>query len=232
MAGSADKTQTYREMLELDPMSQVFALLAEELCAEGKWEEAAQVCTGGLRYHPAHTRARVLLGWALMELGEADQSETVLRSVEDEIRKNAIAFKFLSEFAAFSGDPARADETARIYNAFQAPQGELQSTTPIPAPLMPEIPPEPIPQPVAAPVQPIAPEPAVGLVPPPESLPAEAALKPNPASRLESLFTAVADNLESESYEAKAAPAVFSQPDRNLLKQLLLFELRPNGRSS
>jgi tetratricopeptide (TPR) repeat protein len=119
MTGSADNIQTYREMLKLDPRSRVFALLAEELCAAGEWEKVAEVCRQGLLYHPDHLRSRVLLGWALMEMGEADQSEQVLLEAVEDIRKNTIIFKLLSEFAIFSGNPVSAAEYTRIYEAFE-----------------------------------------------------------------------------------------------------------------
>ncbi len=121
MADSADNIQTYRQMLKLDRRSRVFALLAEELCAAGQWEEAAEVCKKGLLFHPDHLRSRVLLGWALMEMGEAGQSERILLNAVEDIRKNAIIFKLLSEFAAFSGNTQSAGEYARIYEAFQTP---------------------------------------------------------------------------------------------------------------
>ncbi|MCE5334686.1 MAG: tetratricopeptide repeat protein [Desulfobacteraceae bacterium] len=230
MAGSADRTQTYWEMLQLDPRSRVFSLLAESLCAEGKWEEAAKVCTDGLQYHPTHTRARVLLGWALMELGEADRSEAVLLEVQDEMRKNAIAFKFLSEFAEFSGDPGRAEEFSRIYNAFQAgpdaapilqPQASIKSETVA----------ESGPEPLAAPVQGIAPA-HFDAPPPPEPAQVEPACRPDRTARLKGMLAAVADGLESRALESKAAPAVISQEDRNLLKKLLLSRLEANGSPS
>ncbi len=119
MADSADKIQTYRQMLKLDSRSRVFALLAEELCAAGQWEEAAEVCKKGLVFNPDHLRSRVLLGRALMEMGDASQSEPILLNAVEDIRKNAIIFNLLSEFATFSGNPKSASEYARIYEAFQ-----------------------------------------------------------------------------------------------------------------
>jgi len=119
MAGSADTIQTYSDMLKVDPRSHVFALLAEELCAAGQWEQAVAVCKKGLHFHPDHLRSRVLLGWALIELGEADKSERVLLKAVEDIRKNTIIFKLLSELATFSGDAGSAGEYARIYEAFQ-----------------------------------------------------------------------------------------------------------------
>jgi len=119
MTDPADKIETYREVLKLDRRSRVFALLAEELCAAGKWEEAAEVCKNGLLFHPNSLRSRVLLGWALMEMGEADQSERILLKAAEDIRKNSIIFKLLTEFATASGNVESAGEYSRIYEAFQ-----------------------------------------------------------------------------------------------------------------
>ena len=121
MTGSADTIQTYRDMLKVDPRSRVFALLAEELCVAGQWEQAVAVCKKGLHFHPDHLRSRVLLGWALIEMGEADKSERVLLKAVEDIRKNTIIFKLLSELATFSGNAESAGEYARIYQAFQTP---------------------------------------------------------------------------------------------------------------
>jgi hypothetical protein len=117
-------------MLQLDGTSRVFALLAEELCAAGQWEEAAEVCKKGLLFHPDHLRSQVLLGWALKEMGDASQSERILLNAVEDIRKNVIIFNLLSECAAFSGNTQSASEYARIYEAFQTPgpaQGGIAS---------------------------------------------------------------------------------------------------------
>jgi hypothetical protein len=121
MTGSADVIQIYREMLKLDRSSRVFALLAEGLCAAGEWEEAAEVCKKGLLFHPDHLRSRVLLGWALIEMGEADESKQILLEAVEDIRKNTIIFKLLSELFTFSGEAESAREYARIYETFQTP---------------------------------------------------------------------------------------------------------------
>ncbi len=125
MASSTDSIQLYRQMLKLDPDSRVFALLAEELCSAGQWEEAADVCRKGLQSHPDHLRSRVLLGWALMEMGEADESGAVLEQIVEEISQSSMIFKLLSEFATFSGDPDRAAAFSKVYDAFQAPNMQM-----------------------------------------------------------------------------------------------------------
>lgn len=138
--GSAQDIEIYREMLKLDPSSRVFALLAEDLCASGEWEEVTEVCRNGLTYHPDNLRAQVLLGWALMEMGEVEDSERILSEAVEDFRKNAVIFKFLSEFATFSGNMEIAGEYAKIYEAFQtgaaappAPEQPARAETPPPA---------------------------------------------------------------------------------------------------
>jgi tetratricopeptide (TPR) repeat protein len=135
MADSADNIQTYRQMLKLDGRSRVFALLAEELCAAGQWEEAADVCKKGLLCNPDHLRSRVLLGWALMELGDAGQSERILLNVVEDIRKSTIIFKLLSEFATVSGNTQSASEYARIYEVFQTPASDFDHVEPACSPI-------------------------------------------------------------------------------------------------
>lgn len=126
MASSTDSIQLYRQMLQLDPDSRVFALLAEELCSAGQWEEAAEVCRKGLQSHPDHLRSRVLLGWALMEMGEADESGAVLQQIVEDICQSSMIFQLLSEFATFSGDPDRASAFSKVYDAFQAPNIQMR----------------------------------------------------------------------------------------------------------
>ncbi len=132
MADSVDNIQTYRQMLKVDRRSRVFALLAELLCAAGQWEEASEVCRKGLIFHPDHLRARVLLGWALMEMGDVHDSERILLTAVDEMRKNVIAFKLLAKFAVFSDDAQGAGEYSRIYEAFMALGSAEGATAPPP----------------------------------------------------------------------------------------------------
>jgi tetratricopeptide (TPR) repeat protein len=137
-----DKIETYGQMLKLDRRSRVFALLAEELCAAGKWEEAAEICRKGLLFHPDHLRSRALLGWALMEMGDAERSERILLKASEDIRKNSVIFKLLSELAAESGNTESAKRYAGIYQVFQAaaaaPAKVEMGAEPDAGPLMPE----------------------------------------------------------------------------------------------
>lgn len=211
MAGLAEKLHLYREMLKLDPKSRVFTLLAEELCDAGEWEEAAEVCRKGLRFHSDHFKSRVLLGWALMELGEVDESGRILTDLYDEIRKNGVMFKLLSEFATFSGDEDRAGEFSRIYDAFQGreciPSGQK---TRIDSPKS---------APEATSEQVVISEPVREEEP-------EAIEIAQAGKRLEDILSSLAERVESRISGAGAVSAVFTEKDKDFIKQRILSELR------
>ncbi|MGC9195577.1 MAG: tetratricopeptide repeat protein [Syntrophobacteraceae bacterium] len=117
MADLADNINKYKEILEIDPRSQVFVLLAEDLCSAGHWQEAIAVCRKGLHFYPDHMSARVQLGRALKEVDQNEESERILSGVAEEIRKSSLAFKLLSEIAAASGKEENSTEYAGIYQA-------------------------------------------------------------------------------------------------------------------
>ncbi len=132
MADSAESMKKFREILELDPGSRVFASLAEELAAAGQWDEAARVCKKGLVFHPGHLVARLLLGRALMETGDPEEAERVLSDVTDEIRMNSVVFKQLSELAAISGKTRSSAEFARMYEVFGSSESVESPATVVP----------------------------------------------------------------------------------------------------
>ncbi len=218
MTASVSNILVYREMLKIDPRSPVFCLLAEELSSVGEWKETEEVCRKGLQYHPDHFRGRVLLGWALKELGQSEESEKILRELEEEIRKNSLVFKMLSEFAVSSGDSARAQELARIYDMFEGPPAS------------------------AAGVQTKAPEAPKGLeaaaafaVAEPEQALSESAapeieMPPEPPAkvdfgRLEAILAGLADKVEARCGEKGDLSTFLDASDRDYLKQTVLAEL-------
>jgi hypothetical protein len=130
MENSADNIDKYKEILQLDPRSQVFALLAEDLCAAEQWQEAIAVCTKGLHFYPDHLGARVLLGRALKETGRNDEAERILSNVAEEIRKSSLAFKLLSEIAAASGKEENSAEYAGMYEALNSGPATIEPSLP------------------------------------------------------------------------------------------------------
>jgi tetratricopeptide (TPR) repeat protein len=95
--------------IELDSGLEPFAALADEYCSRGLWEEAVRECRRCLAHHPQHLRARVLLGWALKELGERDEAQRILKAAAGEIQRNALLFSLIAEIAENAGDMKRAE---------------------------------------------------------------------------------------------------------------------------
>ncbi len=216
MADSADSIKKYREILDLDPGSRVFVMLAEELCAAGEWEEAVEVCRNGLHFHPEHLGARILLGRALMEMGDPDESERILSNVAEEIRKNSFIFKLLSELVAISGKMESAGEYARIYEAFgntpplQAPTSESEGPGAVAAP--PKVPAEPDDSNVEA----------------VENLDAEASdvqveLPSGEEITFSDILRHLAQRLDGRlPHTAEEPPAILSENDKDMLKERII----------
>jgi tetratricopeptide (TPR) repeat protein len=115
-----DIVKEHEELLKLDPGFEAFVPLAEELCTQALWSEAISLCQRGLSFHPEHFRARVLLGWALLELGEFEEAEKALREAEGQIQQNAQLFRLLAQFAEQAGDGERMERLLSIYRNLEA----------------------------------------------------------------------------------------------------------------
>ena len=110
-----DRIDWYREVLREDPSSVLFCELAEELCADGLWEEAIRVLREGLHFHPRHLRGHALLGWALWEYGSAEQAEEVLDQVRRELEKIALVYRVLGEISTHRGHHEEAGRLETIH---------------------------------------------------------------------------------------------------------------------
>ena len=104
-----DTVKRNEESPQLDPGSGAFTSYADELCSRGLWAEAVRACRRNLTFQPQHLHGRVLLGWALKELGEWDEAEKVLREAAAEIQRNALLFSLLAEIAKKGGDLKQAE---------------------------------------------------------------------------------------------------------------------------
>lgn len=109
----------YAHMLRLDPCSRVFVNLAESLCSEERWSEAAEVCRRGLKGHPHSVRARLLLGRALLKMGCMDEAEFVLQKGRIELERNAGIYRLLAEISRTKGDVDGAEKFMDIHAALQ-----------------------------------------------------------------------------------------------------------------
>jgi tetratricopeptide (TPR) repeat protein len=98
-----------RKRLEKDPSSRLFAQLAEELRKEGQLEEAIAVCRTGLQKNPNYPSARITLGRALIDSGDAAAARVELETVLQGAPDNILARKLLDECLASMGlQPAAA----------------------------------------------------------------------------------------------------------------------------
>jgi tetratricopeptide (TPR) repeat protein len=97
-----------RRRLERDPGSRLFAQLAEEYRKAGNHADAIRIARTGLAQHPSYPSARLTLGRALLDSGDAAgaraELETALRDAPD----NILASRFLGQALEALGelDPA------------------------------------------------------------------------------------------------------------------------------
>ncbi len=97
-----------RRRLERDPGSRLFAQLAEEHRKAGEHAEAIRVARAGLAFHPSYASARLTLGRALLEAGDAASAAVELAQVVREAPDNILAGRFLGQALEASGDTAGA----------------------------------------------------------------------------------------------------------------------------
>jgi len=93
-----------RRRLERDPGSRLFAQLAEELRKAGELAEAIRVSRAGLALHPSYPSARLTLGRALLESGDATSARAELESALRDAPDNILASRFLGQAREGLGD--------------------------------------------------------------------------------------------------------------------------------
>ncbi|HVO10526.1 MAG TPA: tetratricopeptide repeat protein [Vicinamibacteria bacterium] len=177
MAGS--RVEELRRRLERDPASRLFAQLAEEHRKAGDHGEAIRIARAGLAVHPVYPSARLTLGRALLESGDAAAARVELEEALRQAPDNILASRFLGQTLEALGDVAAAVRQYRATLQMTPADQELAAhvrelTSPPSEPLAP--PPLPL-QPAAPPPAPAGP-PAVaagaGPSPSPPAMAAEA----------------------------------------------------------
>jgi tetratricopeptide (TPR) repeat protein len=93
-----------RQRLERDPGSRLFAHLAEELRKAGEVEEAITVARTGLERHPSYPSARLTLGRALLDAGDAAAAKAELETAVRGAPENILASRMLAEAQETLGD--------------------------------------------------------------------------------------------------------------------------------
>ena len=86
-----------RRRLERDPGSRLFAQLAEEHRKAGEHAEAIRVARAGLVQHPAYPSARLTLGRALLDSGDAAGARVELEAALRDAPDNILASRFLGQ---------------------------------------------------------------------------------------------------------------------------------------
>ena len=97
MAYSKEVIEKYRSLLKQTPDSQVFAPLAEAYRENGDLELAEKVCKEGLRKHPSHTSAWVILGKILKDKNYWDEGIKALNQALKLSANNILAHQLLGE---------------------------------------------------------------------------------------------------------------------------------------
>jgi tetratricopeptide (TPR) repeat protein len=86
-----------RRRLERDPGSRLFAQLAEEYRKAGQHADAIRVARTGLAQHPSYPSARLTLGRALLDSGDAAGARVELEATLHEAPDNILASRFLGQ---------------------------------------------------------------------------------------------------------------------------------------
>jgi tetratricopeptide (TPR) repeat protein len=128
---SNPRIEELRRRIERDPASRLFAQLAEELRKEGELHEAVRVSRDGLQRHPNYPSARITLGRALLELGDADAARAELESALKGAPDNILASRYLAEALEATGDLqgalSRYRQTLTLSPGDKAIQARLQA---------------------------------------------------------------------------------------------------------
>jgi hypothetical protein len=119
------RIEELRRRLEKDPVSRLFAQLAEELRKEGELEEAIRISREGLQKHPFYPSARMTLGRALLDSGDLEAARSEFETVLEGAPDNLLARRFLEECQARRVEP----EAAPV-----AGEGDGESPEPVTSP--------------------------------------------------------------------------------------------------
>ena len=97
-----------RRRLERDPGSRLFAQLAEEYRKAGNHADAIRIARTGLAQHPSYPSARLTLGRALLDSGDAAGARVELETALKEAPDNILASRFLGQALEALGELAPA----------------------------------------------------------------------------------------------------------------------------
>ena len=119
-APPAAKIVELKRRIAADPASRSFLELAREYHEAGLYEEAAAVCSLGLKYHPHYVSARVLLGRVCFDSGQLDEARFQMEGVLAVAPDNLVARRVVADVLRIQGDLAGALERFHALLAFNA----------------------------------------------------------------------------------------------------------------
>jgi tetratricopeptide (TPR) repeat protein len=122
------RIEELRRRLERDPGSRLFAQLAEELRKAGELAEAIRIARAGLALHPAYPSARLTLGRALLDSGDATSARAELDSAARDAPDNIQASRYLAQAREQLGDLKGAAEQYRKTLQMAPDDRQLQGT--------------------------------------------------------------------------------------------------------
>lgn len=96
--------EKYRTIMAKNPVSRVFAALAELYRREGMLDEAIKLCLDGLTAHPSYMSGRVALGRAYFDKGMFKEARKELEKVVSVTPDNLVANKVLGDIHIKEGD--------------------------------------------------------------------------------------------------------------------------------
>jgi tetratricopeptide (TPR) repeat protein len=109
-----DIIEKYRGVLKKTPDSQVFAPLAEAYRENGEIDLAEKVCKEGLRRHPSHTSAWVILGKILKDKKNWDEAVKALTQALKLSGSNILAHQLLGEIYLEKRDTSHAIKSFKM----------------------------------------------------------------------------------------------------------------------
>ncbi|MFO7816430.1 MAG: tetratricopeptide repeat protein [Desulfovibrionales bacterium] len=90
------KEKFYLDVLELEPGSRLFYPLADIYLKQNRLREAREVLLNGLKHHPDHFDARLLLAAIHFELGEKEESLELVRDIFSRIQSRFFFWDLLA----------------------------------------------------------------------------------------------------------------------------------------
>ena len=89
------KEKFYLDVLKLEPGSRLFYPLSEIYVQQDRLEDARDILVQGLKYHPGHFEARLLLASVYDQLGEADSSLEIVREMFSSLKARPFFWEIL-----------------------------------------------------------------------------------------------------------------------------------------